>query len=177
MISVYGWTMSRRPEQGKDCNLVRVLGSLGGIDRLCLHGQFLDFLANENVPQGLPAMLNCLSALELKEVRFTSLRDVMSSNLKDLITVDTLDEVHKPVMDFFISQCLYDFYLNQLKVVNIRGIVGTRTELEFIKLLLAHSPMLESMTIVTYSGERISESVLLQLEQASEHVKFISLTQ
>ncbi|XP_021680022.2 F-box/FBD/LRR-repeat protein At1g13570 isoform X2 [Hevea brasiliensis] len=157
MIPMYGWTIPWRPEQGKVCNLIRVLGSFGGINRLCLYGQFLEFLANEDVPQRLPTMLNCLSALEIREV-------------------ETLDEVHKPVMDFVISQCLYDFYLNQLKVVNIRGIVGTRTELEFIKLLLAHSPMLESMTIVKYSGERILESVLLQLERASEHVKFISLT-
>lgn len=44
MVRMYGRTRPRCPEQRKDCNLVRVLGSLDGIDRLSLHGRFLEVL-------------------------------------------------------------------------------------------------------------------------------------
>ncbi|KDP24339.1 hypothetical protein JCGZ_25635 [Jatropha curcas] len=186
MIPMYGHAILRRHEQGKVCNLVRVLGCLDSINKLSLYGQFLEFLANDDVPERLPTMLNCLLALDLREVRFTRLRDLKASisilrscpNLEELlITVDTSSQEHTTVTDFVRAQCLCDFYFNKLKVVKIRGIFGSGTEWEFIKLLLAHSPMLELMTIVKYSGgERISELLLQQLDRASEHVKFTSLT-
>lgn len=78
-------------------------------------------------------------------------------------------------MDLVTAQLQSDFYFNQLKVVKIRGINGTRIEWEFLRLILAHSPVLESMTIVKFRGERISESFLQEVERASKHVKFISL--
>ena len=64
---------------------------------------------------------------------------------------------------------------HKLKVVRIRGIIGTRTELEFIKVVLTLSPQLESIIIVNYLGDRIPESLLLEVDRASEHVKIISL--
>lgn len=78
-------------------------------------------------------------------------------------------------MDLVTAQLQSDFYFDQLKVVKIRGIIGTRIEWEFLRLILAHSPVLESMTIVKFRGERISESFLQEVERASNHVKFISL--
>ena len=78
-------------------------------------------------------------------------------------------------MDLVTAQLQSDFYFNQLKVVKIRGIIGTRIEWEFLRLILAHSPVLESMTIVKFKGERISEPLLQEVERASKHVKFISL--
>ena len=78
-------------------------------------------------------------------------------------------------MDLVTAQLLSDFYFDQLKVVKIRGIIGTRIEWEFLRLILAHSPVLESMTIVKFRGERLSELFLQEVERASNHVKFISL--
>lgn len=60
--------------------------------------------------------------------------------------------------------------------MKIRGIWGTRTEWEFIKFILAHSPALEAMTIVKYGGERIPDSLFMQVDRASDHVKVTSLT-
>lgn len=78
-------------------------------------------------------------------------------------------------LDFERAECLEDLYFNKLKVVKIRGLLSTYPECEFIKFILAHSPVLETITIVTYGGEIIPNSVLLQFEPASEHVKVISL--
>ncbi|KAJ6752964.1 F-BOX PROTEIN-LIKE [Salix koriyanagi] len=177
-------TTLQHPDQGKVCTLIRVFGSLRGINRLSLSNQFLEFLANKDVPEKLPTPFNSLLALELKEIRFASLKGIAASisilrsspNLKDLlVTVDPCDEISKPVMDLVTAQLQSDFYFDQLKVVKIRGIIGTRIEWEFLRLILAHSPVLESMTIVKFRGERISESFLQEVERASNHVKFISL--
>lgn len=177
--------IARQIEQGKACNLVRVIGGLYRIERLILSSHFLEFLAYNNVPDRLPAMLNHLLALDLREVRFDSLKDVRVSlcllnsapNLEELlISVGNSCEVSNPVLDFLRAQCLLDLYFNKLKVVKIRGIWGTRLEWEFIKFILAHSPVLEAMTIVKYGGERVPESLLMQVERASEHVKILSLT-
>lgn len=81
-----------------------------------------------------------------------------------------------PVANFLKFQCPYGSYFYKLKVVKIRGIWGTTPELEFISFILAHSPVLEMMTIVKYRGERLSESMLQRVERSSEHVKIISLT-
>lgn len=184
MLPMNGGITSQHPEQGKVCTLIRVFGYLHGINRLSLSNQFLEFLANKDVPERLPTPFNSLLALELKEIRFASLKGIAASisilrsspNLEDLlVTVYPCDDISKPVMDLVTAQLQSDFYFNQLKVVKIRGIIGTRIEWEFLRLILAHSPVLESMTIVKFRGERISESFLQEVERASKHVKFISL--
>lgn len=58
----------------------------------------------------------------------------------------------------------------------MRGIIGTRSEWEFIKFVLTCSPQLETMIIVNYLVDRIPESMLLQVDRASERAKIISLT-
>lgn len=78
-------------------------------------------------------------------------------------------------MDCFTGLCLSGFMFHKLKLVRIRGTIGTRTELEFIKVVLTLSPQLESIIIVNYLGDRIPESLLLEVDRASEHVKIISL--
>ena len=78
-------------------------------------------------------------------------------------------------MEFLKSRFLLGS-LNHLQVVRIRGIMVSRPEWELIKLILASSPALKTMTIVKYRGSRIPESVFLQVERASENAKIISLT-
>ncbi|KAI8021855.1 F-box/FBD/LRR-repeat protein [Camellia lanceoleosa] len=55
--------------------------------------------------------------------------------------------IDDPVLEHLVAQDWSDVSLNQLRRVEIYNISGTRTELEFIKLLLAKSPMLETMLI------------------------------
>ncbi|XP_042977367.1 F-box/FBD/LRR-repeat protein At1g13570-like [Carya illinoinensis] len=174
----------QRPDQVRACNLVGVIGCLHGIGKLILHRDFLEFLAY-NVPERLPTMLDHLFALELREIRFESRKDVRvlfsllgrAPNLEELtISVDPTFADSNPLVHFMKEQCLSGSYFNELKVVKIRGIWGTTTELEFIWFILAHSPVLEMMTIIKYRGERLSESLLRRVEWASKHVKVISLT-
>lgn len=183
MFPMYGRSVQQPDEKGRLCNLVRVLGSLLSTKRLSLSNHFLEYLVNDVVPPSLPTLASLL-ALNLTEIRFTNLKEIVASifilrsspSLKDLhITVKASNEVYDPVMEL-MTQCYCGIYFNHLNVVNIRGIFGTETEWEFIKFLLCHSPALESMTIVKYRGERIPESELLSVDRASRHVKFTSLT-
>ena len=52
-----------------------------------------------------------------------------------------------PVLSYLESPDGLDQTLNLLKIVEIKNIEGSRPELHFIKLLLAHSPSLEKFTI------------------------------
>lgn len=88
-----------------------------------------------------------------------------------------MSDFSKPVIDFLRAQNMLDLYLNHLRVVKIRGISGVEgPEWEFIKFILAHSPVLETITIVRYRGERVPQPLFEQVERASKYVKLISLT-
>ncbi|KAK6266684.1 hypothetical protein QUC31_017521 [Theobroma cacao] len=184
MIPVDGRSMPWSEERDPS-NLIRVLGCLYGIKKLTLSSYFIKFLANGILPVRLPRPLLNLLVLDLKEVRFNSFKDVAaffsilrsSPNLEELIiSVGHSNEVIRPVVDFLKDQCLYNFFFSQLKVVRIRGLCGTRPELEFLKLILAHSPVLEALTVVKYGSERVPESLLLHVERASEKLKITSLS-
>ncbi|RVX06366.1 hypothetical protein CK203_023681 [Vitis vinifera] len=167
-------------------HLELVLGCLSGVKRFSLSGHFLEFLGTSNVPERLPERFNRLMALELREVSFKSLNEVMvflailqsSPNLEELSISHRDLEVGSydiPIVEFLKSRYLLGS-LNHLQVVRIRGIMVSRPEWELIKLILASSPALKTMTIVKYRGSRIPESVFLQVERASENAKIISLT-
>ncbi|KAL0015204.1 hypothetical protein SO802_002273 [Lithocarpus litseifolius] len=169
-------------DQGKACNLVRVIGCLYSVNKLILSSNFLEFLAYNDVPERLPAMLNHLLTLDLRDAILDSPK-VVKVLLSILCSSPSLEELIISVsplcrfyfLDFQRAECLVDLYFNKLKVVKIRGLLSTNHECEFLKFILAHSPVLETITIVTYGGEIIPNSVLLQFEPASEHVKVISL--
>ena len=57
------------------------------------------------------------------------------------------------VLELFEVQDYSDFTLNRLREVHISLFSGSRPELEFIKLILANSPMLEKMHIEPNSQE------------------------
>ncbi|KAL4561339.1 hypothetical protein LXL04_033503 [Taraxacum kok-saghyz] len=54
-----------------------------------------------------------------------------------------------PALDQMPSPTCLDFTLNQLRIVGIECLEGSMIELFFIKLLLAHSPSLEMLYIIT----------------------------
>ncbi|XP_017975857.1 PREDICTED: F-box/FBD/LRR-repeat protein At1g13570 isoform X2 [Theobroma cacao] len=120
--------------------------------------------SEERDPSNLIRVLGCLYGI--KKLTLSSY----------FIKVGHSNEVIRPVVDFLKDQCLYNFFFSQLKVVRIRGLCGTRPELEFLKLILAHSPVLEALTVVKYGSERVPESLLLHVERASEKLKITSLS-
>lgn len=187
MIPMDGTTMPLPLKEGNPSNLIRVFSCLHGVKKLTLSSYFIKFLANgiENVPERFPTPLFNLSFLDLKEIRLNSFKDIAaffsilrsSPNLEELvISCGRSNEFSRPVVDFLKEQRLHDFFFSQLKVVRIRGFRGTRPEWQLLKLILAHSPVLEALTIVRYGMARISESLLLQFERASENLKIMSLT-
>ncbi|XP_021895761.1 F-box/FBD/LRR-repeat protein At1g13570-like isoform X1 [Carica papaya] len=184
MVPFHERIMARYLEQGRACNLLRILGGLDSVRRLILSSFFIEFLANGNITERRTFAFNHLSYLELKEVRFCCFKEVFvtvsmlrsSPNLEELyLSVSGSYDLSKPVLDYLKSQYLFEFSFNRLKEVRIRGIYGTRTEWEFIKLILARSPVLETLVIVKFEGDRIPESLLFQTERASEDVKIVTL--
>ncbi|XP_022771905.1 F-box/FBD/LRR-repeat protein At1g13570-like isoform X2 [Durio zibethinus] len=115
-------------------------------------------------PSNLIRVLGCLHGI--KKLSLSS----------DFIKVVYSNQACRRVLGFLKEQSRYDFFFSQLKVVRIRGLHGTKPEWEFLKLILAHSPVLETLTIVKYETGRLRESLLLDVERASENLKIMSLT-
>ncbi|XP_022771902.1 F-box/FBD/LRR-repeat protein At1g13570-like isoform X1 [Durio zibethinus] len=185
MIPMDGRTVPRKLEKGNPSNLIRVLGCLHGIKKLSLSSDFIKFLANGSLPERFPTPLLNLLFLDLKKITFSSFKDVAaffsilrsSPKLEELvISVVYSNQACRRVLGFLKEQSRYDFFFSQLKVVRIRGLHGTKPEWEFLKLILAHSPVLETLTIVKYETGRLRESLLLDVERASENLKIMSLT-
>lgn len=169
----------------KDCNLVRTVGCLHGVKRLVLSAEFLVFLGNCDVPERLCVLLDNLTSLELREVRVDNIRHMTvllcllksAPNLEELsISVDRSRFFSKPVTDFVKAQCSLGLSFNSLKVVKTRGIFESGLDWILFELLLAHSPVLESMSIARYGGVRIPEEHFWRLKRASERVKIFSFT-
>ncbi|XP_028111585.1 F-box/FBD/LRR-repeat protein At1g13570-like [Camellia sinensis] len=114
-------------------------------------------MAAGGVPKRLPITLSHLKIIDLYAICFGEVNEVSivlclirsSPNLEKIIievcTHETTAIDH--VLELLEIQDWSDVSLNQLREVEIRNLSGTRFELEFIKLLLAKSPMLETMLI------------------------------
>ncbi|XP_035542587.1 F-box/FBD/LRR-repeat protein At1g13570-like isoform X2 [Juglans regia] len=151
--------------------------SLPVIESLNVGYQCWQFLAAGNVPDRLPANLKYLKTLELPALRFEFLREFScalclirsSPNLQKLrlgvgyTKSDTADNV-KTVDKFVESQDFSDISLNKLREVEMQINDFSKPEMEFVKLLLVKSPLLETMHIRQrdgdfYNGYRILKEV------------------
>uniref|UniRef100_A0A5B7C9M4 F-box domain-containing protein n=1 Tax=Davidia involucrata TaxID=16924 RepID=A0A5B7C9M4_DAVIN len=166
------------------CDLVRNFNNLSGIKRLTLSGLFLEFLAMHSEPKRPPIVLAHLVALHLKEVRFDCLKEVVvsltilgsSPNLEELfISVGHSDYATQRV-EFLKVDWLSEYYFKRLSVVRMIGFLETQAVHEFIKFVLARSPILERMTTVNYTYPNILKSLLQQVEPASALVKIETFT-
>lgn len=81
----------------------------------------------------------------------------------------------KSVFDFVEAQSHDGLYFNRLKVVKITGIWHFTLAEYFLGLILAHSPLLETLTLIHYDGETIPYELFTEFHYASEHVKIITL--
>ncbi|KAF8399060.1 hypothetical protein HHK36_014926 [Tetracentron sinense] len=64
--------------------------------------------------------------------------------------------------DYWEARDCLSCSMNQLHVVKIAGIFGARPELEFIKLLLANSPVLEIVSVTPKWGQNVEELKMLK---------------
>ncbi|KAI8015517.1 F-box/FBD/LRR-repeat protein [Camellia lanceoleosa] len=152
-------------------------------------GFFLKLLAAVPVPKRISINFNHLNDLVLDGLRFDDLDQVScvlcllrsSPNLRELyITVSAggANGMESDLSYLEAPGCM-DLMLNQLQTVNITSINGLRSELLFIKCVLASSPLLEKV-IVQYDetvvdakeGFRISTE-LMRFGRASPKAELV----
>ncbi|KAE9454458.1 hypothetical protein C3L33_13617, partial [Rhododendron williamsianum] len=100
----------------------------------------------------LPTTLNNLKNIVLYDISFEE-RDEAFPSATFAISVD---------LDFSEMHGCSDVSLNQLRKVDMKNVSGTKPELEFIKLLLAKSLMLETMLIELKAQNVADESRILE---------------
>ncbi|CAL5399139.1 unnamed protein product [Camellia sinensis] len=141
-------------KQARPSKLVTLLGSLPVIDFLRLDYFYIQV---SGVPKRLPTTLKRLKTLRLTEICFGELDEILvmlclirsSPNLQKMtIRVHSNESVAiDSVLELLEMQEWSDVTLNRLRQVEMRSLSGSRPELEFIKLLFAKSPVLETMLI------------------------------
>ncbi|KAG5521271.1 hypothetical protein RHGRI_033726 [Rhododendron griersonianum] len=125
-------------------------------------------IAASSVPTRLPTTLNNLKHNMLKEICFGERDEVSvliclirSSPNLEKITIEAFPGSTSAIpidLDFSEvhgSHGCSDVSLNQLRKVDMENVSGTKPESEFIKLLLAKSPMLEAMVIELNSSQNV----------------------
>ncbi|CAI9262097.1 unnamed protein product [Lactuca saligna] len=137
-------------------NSISFLSSLTRIEDFFIEGNFLKFLSAEEVPKWLPLSMNSLKHLVLQDFQVGDLDqlNVALCLLRNSPNLDTL-RVHFEEPRHFVGLALdhleapncLDYTLKQLRTVEITCLEGLEVELLFIKLLLAHSPNLEKISI------------------------------
>ncbi|KAJ9559055.1 hypothetical protein OSB04_013669 [Centaurea solstitialis] len=139
--------------------LMELLSNLPKIRSFVINGHFLKLLSADNIPKWFSHAVNCLEHLSLRNIQYNDLDQLRgalcllrnSPNLKRLSLKRTKPLVmHDDVevaSDHLESPDCLDQTLNHLLNAELKSIEGTRPEMLFIKLLLAHSPSLNKMTI------------------------------
>ncbi|CAL5338516.1 unnamed protein product [Camellia sinensis] len=125
-------------KEGETSNMVMLFDSLPVILYLEIDYYYVKNLAIGGAPKRLPITLNHLIYPVLSGICF---RELDEACVLEAMVIDD------PVLELLDAQEWSDVSLNQLRRVHMYNISRTRSELEFIKLLLAKSPMLETMLI------------------------------
>ncbi|XP_010257840.1 PREDICTED: F-box/FBD/LRR-repeat protein At1g13570-like [Nelumbo nucifera] len=176
-------------DQGRRSNLIKALGGLARIEELKLGNETMKFLATGNIPRKLPHIYNHLRRLYLDCITFCNLKVIsvvfcLFKSVPKLQRLEISAQLDKgaprdmePVLEFMEEQFHSGCFLNELQVVKMRYIYGMRVELEFLKLLLANAPVLETMCIapeseVTAAGSNMCKE-LLRFCRASPKAKIL----
>lgn len=147
--------------------LVTLFVSLPVSEFLLLEYHTIRYMSAGGVPKRFPTTLNNLKALKLsicfEEVNEISviLCLIRSSPYLEKITIvvqrsETADVIDH-VLQLLEMQDWSDVSFNQLQVVELGNLSGTQSELKIIELLLAISPVLETMFIQTDS-EKVADT-------------------
>ncbi|KAE9454319.1 hypothetical protein C3L33_13775, partial [Rhododendron williamsianum] len=141
-----------------DPKWVKFFHSVPAIEDMHLDSSFLESFAAGNVPERLPSTLILLKVLVLSGVCYFDLDHVSwalcllrsSPNLHKLRISRYLNNtpIQDDVIEFLQAQDFSEFSLNQLREVEIRHFSGAEPEIHFVKILLAHSKVLEKMVIL-----------------------------
>ncbi|KAH7834789.1 hypothetical protein Vadar_019746 [Vaccinium darrowii] len=165
-VTLLSWDTMVKGFEEADSEWVKFFPSLPAIEVMNLDSSFLESFAANNVPERLPSTLNQLKVLVLSDVCYSNLDHVSwalcllrsSPNLRKLrSSILNLSPVQDHVTEFLQAQDFSKFSMNQLREVEIRRFSGAEPEILFVKMLLAHSKVLEKMVILheqEISGEK-----------------------
>lgn len=136
-------------EDSEKCDLANFFQPHLALEHLRLEYGSVQFLAAE-VPRRLSSALNYLKRLyvsldELADLSCALCLIRSSPCLQDLEMEVSIEESDNKVDE--VSASFSDVALNYLATVKVVGIIGTKLDMELIKLLLAKSPMLVKMLI------------------------------
>ncbi|XP_042504104.1 F-box/FBD/LRR-repeat protein At1g13570-like [Macadamia integrifolia] len=180
-------TTVAHPDQRRTYSFSNILGSLPSVQNLAMGGLYLQSLAIGDMPRRLPSTYDHLKSIYFA-LNVEDMKDILvaiwllksSPNLQKL-------EIHLwcskrdaivPIMDQQKAKEQLECTFNKLRVVNIFRLLGMKMELEFIKFILANSPVLETMNIILAmngidKGLLLKE--LLRLKRASPQAEICVL--
>ncbi|GMP58377.1 hypothetical protein CsSME_00022065 [Camellia sinensis var. sinensis] len=118
-------------KEGETSNMVMFFDSLPVIQFLEINYYYVRYMAAGGISKRLPITLSHLTILVLYGICLGEPDEVYNDDPVELLEAQDWSDVSS----------------NQLREVEMKNMSGTRCELEFIKLLLAKSPMLETVLI------------------------------
>ncbi|CAH1441149.1 unnamed protein product [Lactuca virosa] len=171
--------------------LAMMLSNLPEMRGLVFDGIFFTVLIPQKIPKWLPHPVNSLKTLCFLNFKFGDLNQLHgalcllrnSPNL-EIFSVRTLETECRvirydmgPASNHLESPHCLDCTLDRLQIVEIRHLKGSKPEMLFIKLLLAHSPSLKKFIIIrsgTCAANDIAKDVMW-FPRASPKAKMIYL--
>ncbi|KAL7616947.1 hypothetical protein Lser_V15G03064 [Lactuca serriola] len=128
-------------------NLVSMLSNLPKIEVLSIDGESLEDVIEENMPKWLPYPVKSLKCLNLQDMKLRELCQLHGV----LCLLPNSSNVESLWMELW-----------RLQIVEMTVVKGSRMEILFIRLLLAHSPSLKKFTITSCGacGVDISKDVM-----------------
>ncbi|CAH1441146.1 unnamed protein product [Lactuca virosa] len=155
------WIAFEKPIQDfvgvEKMTLAKMLSNFPRVIQFNIDSHFLKFFIAEKIPKLLPQTIYNLKQLRLFHYQLADLHQLHgalcllrnSPNLETLcifMAMETRVDVGAASNHLESPNCL-DCTLEHLKIVEMRHLKGSKAELLFIKLLLAHSPSLQNFTI------------------------------
>lgn len=159
-------------KEGEKCRLAKFFRGLPALTQLITNFVLLEKFAADGVPKKLPTSIN-LKILKLSEISLDALGEMSilfsligSSPSIQRIEIEAYPPLKvdvAPVLDFLKAlDCPADIILDELREVQLTSISGMEPELEFIKILLSKSPVLETMLIKPKLDDVVSRLELLK---------------
>ncbi|KAL4561346.1 hypothetical protein LXL04_033511 [Taraxacum kok-saghyz] len=158
--------------------LAMLLSNLPKVIHLFFDGLFLKDLIAEKMPKWLPHAASSLQYLSFRDLELGDIDQLEgalclirnSPNLESLYLTMESEVCYDvgPAADHLESPNCLDCTLNKLQIVEIIDLYGSRPELLFIELLLAHSPSLEKLIIIS----SVSCDVQKRLDIAKDVMQF-----
>ncbi|WOG96065.1 hypothetical protein DCAR_0415395 [Daucus carota subsp. sativus] len=167
-LTEYSFILSRLGtlKESKTSNVVKHLGSLHKIEKFSIARDFLKYLAKGGCPNRLSKPLLYLKTLNIGDIHFTHLSEVScllymirsAPNLCELYISATGCEFDEDCdnEDCYREKDLENYRIEDsedctttrhLQIVSFSYFTGLKAELELVKFVLAHSPLLKTMFI------------------------------